>query len=492
MTAAPSGTIQARPAGDAALRLRYLDEVSGLLWPAPARAGFDVPGKAVSEYLLVLDAKRPRLLVPARHRRAAAAAVRRYAEPGAVKQRLLLRGLSAALRSGLGDAVLRPRFRVCVDDGAEGVQTIETYLRRALAGHATATNGQTKNTAANANVEDTAEGTAEGTVDGLVISLSIGPARANSKPVLQVLTRRGSTVGFAKVGVNDLTRALAMAEAESLRTLAAAAPRHVTVPAVLHQGRWNDLEVLILSPLPIWLPRARHSAARLRAAMLEVAEIGGVTAAPLRDSPYWARLGERLAALAASATGAGPGAVAESVAASATGAGPGAVAESVAASATGAGPADDTARALLEACERIGERAGGARLRYGCWHGDWTPWNMATLRDTLLVWDWERFERGVPLGFDAVHYAFQDAVVRDGTDPTIAVTRCLDAAAELLAPFDVAVDRVAARLTALLYFIDIAARYLADKQAEAGAQLGRPREWLLPVLTAQVERLCLD
>lgn len=468
MTAAPDGTARAAQAGggDAALRLRYLDEVSGLLWPAPVRAGFDVPGEAISEYLLVLDARHPRLLVPARQRRAAAAAVRRYAEPGARTQRLVLGGLSAALRTGLGAAALRPRFRVCADD-ASGVETIETYLRTVPAGHVPPGDrdggGDSNRDGDRRAFDRTGNGRDGPGGEDVVLSLSIGPARANRKPVLQMLTGRGRTVGFAKIGVNDLTRTLARAEAASLRTVAAAAPRHLTVPAVLHQGRWNDLEVLVLSPLPIWLPRAGHSAARLHAAMIEVAEIGGVTTAPLRDSPYWAGLGARLAALPLSG-GSGQ-----------------------------AGAADgDTVPALRDAYARIGEHAGDTRLRYGCWHGDWTPWNMATLRDDLLVWDWERFERGVPVGFDAVHYAFQDAVVRGGADPMAALTRTLDAAAELLAPFGVtgaAGGAAAARLTALLYFIDIAARYLADKQAEAGARLGRPREWLLPVLTAQVERL---
>ncbi len=436
MTAVPPGgttdaDADAAPAtDDAALRLRHLNEVAGLLWPAPASAGFDVRGEVISEYLLVLGARRPRLLIPARHPRAAAAAVRRYAEPGVVTQRLALRGLSTALRTGLGAGAPWPRFRVCLDGAPGGpeVATIETYLRGALA----------------PGGADTADD------DDLVLSMSIGPARANRKPVLQVLTRYGRTVGFAKIGVNELTRTLAAAEADSLRTVAAAAPRHLIVPSVLHQGRWNGLEILALSPLPIWLPRARHSTARLRAAMLEVAEIGGVTTAPLRDSRYWADLGRRLRSLGT----------------------------------------DDTAGALREAYARISERAGDAPLRYGSWHGDWTPWNMATLRDTLLVWDWERFGGGVPVGFDAVHYTFQDAVVRGGSDPAVAVTRTLDDAVPLLAPFGVTShESAAARLTALLYFIDIAARYVADRQAEAGARLGRPREWLLPVLAAQVERL---
>jgi hypothetical protein len=432
--AAPGEALDAQPTGDAALRLRYLAEVSGLLWPAPARAGFGVTGGTlIADYLLVLGAKRPRLLVPGGDRRAAAAAVRRYAEPGSGRQRLMLRGLAAALSSGFGGAVLGPRFRVCADEAPDGgIGTIETYLRRAL--------GQ--------------PATPDGPGGDLVLSLSIGPARANRKPVLQVLTPRGRTVGFAKLGVNELTRTLVRAESVALRTLAAAAPRHLTVPAVLHHGAWNGLEVLVQSPLPVWRRRAAHRPERLGEAMLEVARIGGIGTARLRDSTYWLGLGDRLDGLGADDGGRGVG------------------------------------RALRTAYERIGERAGDVRLRFGSWHGDWTPWNMATLRDTLLVWDWERFDHGVPLGFDAIHHAFQGAVVRDGIDPEPAAARCVEEAAELLRPFGVtSAEPMAARVTALLYFTDIAVRYLADKQGEAGTRLGRPREWLPPVLAAQVERL---
>jgi hypothetical protein len=416
-------TSPAVPAGDGALRLRYLAEVSALLWPEPVRAGLGVAGGSVlSEFVLVPDAKRPRLLVPAGHRRAAAAAVRRYTEPGSVKQRLLLRTLSAALATGLGGVAMRQRFRVCTDHGGGPVGTIETYLRAALD-------------------------------PDLVVSLAIGPARANRKPVLQLLTPDGATIGFAKLGVNDLTRALTRAERDSLRTVHGSALRHLTVPEVLHHGQWNGLEVLVLTPLPVWEPRVERSPERLAAAMLEIATIGGVTEGPLRGSPYWTALGDRLGALADG----------------------------------------EPMRALRRAYAGIEEHAGDIRLRYGAWHGDWTPWNMATLRETLLVWDWERFATGVPLGFDAVHYAFQGAVVRQGADPLAAVTETVDRAAELLAPFAApGAMSAGARLTALLYFADIAIRYLRDEQAEAGARLGKLGQWLLPVLIDQVERLHVD
>ncbi len=75
---------------------------------------------------------------------------------------------------------------------------------------------------------------------------------------------------------------------------------------------------------------------------------------------------------------------------------------------------------------------------------------MASLADTLLVWDWERFAPGVPLGFDALHYALQKgittAAARTSTydAATRSVADMVDRAAELLLPFGV-VHRQAAR-----------------------------------------------
>lgn len=418
--AAGGGLLPTATDGD--LRLRYLEEVGALLWPAPARAEIGRRGQRppdaeppISEFILVPDAKRPRLLVPAVDRRAAATAVRRYAEPGSTRLRVILGLISVALATGLGGLIMRDRVLIGTGRGDRAPDTIETYLRRALG------------------------------ID-LVISLHVGPARANRKPVLQLLSRDGATVGFAKLGVNDLTRTLVRAERESLRQLGKVDMRHTTIPEVLHHGQWNDLEVLVQSPLPVWEPRAASTPDRLAASMREIAEVAGVTGEPLRDSPYWARLGERLYGL----------------------------------------DEEPGAAALRGSYARIGSRLGAMPLRFGSWHGDLTPWNMATLRDTCLVWDWERFTRGVPLGFDSVHHAFQGAVVR-GQDPQLAVTDCLERAAGLLAPFEV--EERAARLTAVLYLIDIATRYLQDGQAEAGARLGALGQWLLPVLVDRVEKL---
>jgi len=131
--------------------------------------------------------------------------------------------------------------------------------------------------------------------------------------------------------------------------------------------------------------------------------------------------------------------------------------------------------------------AGGSILTFGCWHGDLTPWNLAYTSAGLLVWDWERFAVGVPVGFDALHYWLQARVVRPRCDPAEAAALCVAIAPELLAALDV--PPAQARLTALAYLAELSVRYLADRQAEAGARLGAPDRWLMPAIEAGIGQL---
>lgn len=408
----PVKTAPARlTAGDAALRAQYLEEVLGLLYPEPCTTqGGRAP--VVTEYLVVPDARRPRLLVPTRSRRIAAAAVRRYAEPQSRLARLKRDAVVAALRTpGASAVLLRDRVRIC----GPAQDTIDGYLRDTLDAD-------------------------------LAISVHIGPARANRKPVLQLIAPDGDTVGFAKIGTGPLTRRLVRAETTALSALSHVGLRDLTIPRVLHAGQWRGHQVLVQSALPVWRPRAPLPRDRLGAAMREVAGCCGTSRSWLATSPYWAELRDRLADVSDRPEGA---------------------------------QLHRAARALID-------RAGDVDLRYGAWHGDWAPWNMASLADSLLVWDWERFTTGVPLGFDAVHYELQRRI-QSTSDAAGAVEATLGVAPTLLRPFEVTGG--AANLTALLYLVDLAARYLADRQAEAGARLGVLGTWLLPVLVRRVEAL---
>jgi predicted methyltransferase MtxX (methanogen marker protein 4) len=72
-------------------------------------------------------------------------------------------------------------------------------------------------------------------------------------------------------------------------------------------------------------------------------------------------------------------------------------------------------------------------------------------------------------------------------DARQAVEATVRRAGELLAPFGV--PAAGREVTALLYLVDLATRYLTDRQAEAGARLGVLGTWLLPVLIRRVEEL---
>ena len=142
------------------------------------------------------------------------------------------------------------------------------------------------------------------------------------------------------------------------------------MPSVLHAGQWRGLQVLVQSALPVWLPRAPLTPRRLTAAMLDVAGCCGYTTGTLAR--------QRLLARAARPA------------------------------APGRRPA--RGRRARRGGRLLAKHAGDTAFRYGAWHGDWAPWNMANLADALLVWDWERFATGVPLGFDAVHHELQKRI----------------------------------------------------------------------------------
>ncbi len=379
---------------DRELRARYLTEVLATLYP-PSDGG------RVAHFVAVPNARKPRLLVPAGSRRVAAGAVRRYAQPAARSARFKRDLAALALRTGADRALLRDRITVT------GADSIEEHLRRVLD-------------------------------RDLTVSVHIGPARANRKPVLQLLAPDGTTVGFAKLGTNALTRRLVRAETVALTALRYARLSTVVVPRVLHSGQWQGHQVLVQEALPAWRPR-RPAGVRLPAAMREVAGALGVYRANLTDSPYQIELERRLSTV--------------------------------------------DCPMLAAAVDRLVERRGDTVLQFGAWHGDWAPWNMAALADAVLVWDWERFTPGVPLGFDAVHHELHQRMER-GEEAAAAVDATLTRAPALLDAFGM--TREAADVTALLHLVDLAVRYLADRRAEAGARLGVLGTWLLPVLIRRV------
>lgn len=397
---------------DAQNRLAYLSDAVARLWPDGSLALRRAPaGSQNRDFLLLPNAAMPRLLVPAGRRRAAAAAVRGYGEQAGRRDRVKNRMLSTALRTGLAQLLLRDR--VGVTGGGAG-----------LPGHL-----------------------GDLLCTDVLVSLHLGQPRANRKPVLQLLGTDGRLLGFAKVGIDELTRRLVRTEGIALRRLASAELPGLLTPRVVHAGQWNGDEILVQSPLPIQGRRRTNDEHGLSAAMSAVAGLGRVGPAPLVDSDFWSALCARVGRL----------------------------------------PDGPVAAALTAIVTGLYDGARDDLIGMGSWHGDWTPWNMATLPTGLAVWDWERFTAGVPVGFDPLHFSLQSDLVVARRSPSDSVMSIVDSAPARLRSFGV--DDRASTVTALCYLTEIATRYTEDSQAEFGAHFGRVQDWLLPVLSARVEGL---
>lgn len=387
-----------------------------LLWPRAVISDRRRPPKGahrVADYFPIPSATDPRLLLPRRHRRSAAAAV--WRQPGrSIKQRV--RRNAAALSVAAGFAAVAPRGMVGVDSVEPYEDTIESYFNR-LFGFP------------------------------VVLSLHLGKPRANRKPVVQVLTPQGCTVGFAKVGVDSLTNALVRNEAAALALIDQSRYQHLTASTVLSMDRWNSSEILVTSSLPVWRRQQSLPADRLAAACREVAATVPVRRLTFRD---WLRESGRLDDLNQLAN-------------------------------------TSAARRLGSVVTTLLSDTGDRPLACGSWHGDWTPWNMANVKGTLFVWDWERFSAPAPIGFDALHYGLQESLVIERQSPPAAVRQLIVRSPALLAAYDVSSDTVCTVTAA--YLCELAVRYLKDAQAEAGARLGRVEEWLIPELETLVGTL---
>ena len=164
--------------------------------------------------------------------------------------------------------------------------------------------------------------------------------------------------------------------------------------------------------------------------------------------------------------------------------------------AVGAGPAVAWGRhphrqALQDGLGRCGVLAGplGAALDrldpetvvpVAAWHGDLNPGNIAVVAGACPVWDWERFGTDVPPGFDLLHHDLHEAITMRGRTPRDAATDLLAAGAVGLAPLGL--TPASADLVTCAYLLTLAERYLGDAQDEAGADLGRVGDWLVPAL----------
>ncbi|TDU87111.1 hypothetical protein EV138_0628 [Kribbella voronezhensis] len=385
----------------------------GRLWP-----GHDVAlvtnrrrDRSARELIFVPSQASPRLLVPAGRPAAAASGLRRFSRALSSKERAVRLVGSYALRAG-AEGLLADRIRMT--PRAVGEASIEQHLSEVL-------------------------GTA------VVVGLGVGSLRANQKPILQVFDRRGRCVAYVKVGDSELTAGLVRQEGAALAGLAKQDWRLLEIPALLHLGDWQGLELLVISALDT-----------------AVRPAGGPLLQPPLDAldELYDRYDEGSAALATSAYWQHLVGTAEEV--------------------------EDARQrtAYKEALERVEQSHGDEQVRFTAWHGDFAPWNLGMRRGRLQLWDWERFATGVPAGLDRVHYVLHTSTRAHGFSADV-----IDTALASPHTHHPAWSPAAQELLGVLYLASITARYLLGSQGDQGEVIRPTLDTVLDALTKHSRRL---
>lgn len=255
----------------------------------------------------------------------------------------------------------------------------------------------------------------------------VGPRRANRKPVVFVTSFDDELVAVVKLGYNDVTRPLVRYEASVLAKVASRLENHAYVPSLIGAARVGDLEAMAMRPLPPIDERRQVDQRELSALVRAIGASGAGSRRQLSTELGHPRM-----------------------------------------------------RPLASIVSAIDEALAHAPV--GAIHGDFHSGNIGVAaRDGCpVVWDWERWTDGIPLGFDLLHHKLQFWITRDGVEPQTAAHRLIVSASDLLAPLDVNSD--IAPDVARDYLIRLAARYIGDAQDQAGARLGAVEKWLFPAV----------
>ena len=202
----------------------------------------------------------------------------------------------------------------------------------------------------------------------LCLAVTFGPTRSNQKPIIRAIRKDGTTVAYAKVGWNDLTKGLITNEVGALQNPAIKDLRQVVTPAVLHIGPWGSNLIAVFEALEGRPGRLTPPSA----AFEEVGRMWPTETTNLSNSRYATRLREQSMAVQGSA-----------------------------------------AATTKEVIGLVLERYGDHEFEFGGGHGDWTPWNNAR-RDggKVVLWDWERAGHPGIIGFDSINYRFQPLAVK--------------------------------------------------------------------------------
>lgn len=261
----------------------------------------------------------------------AAASTIRWTDATSVREAAIRAVGWIGLRTGLAKPLLRNRISIRTHGGEN--QSLHEYLADAL--------GAPK----------------------VELACAFGSERPNQKPVVRIFSTAGETLGFAKVGWNELTRKLVETETDFLTKMADKRLDTMLIARPIHNGVWNGRSLAVASPL-LGSPITGRTQSPGVAVLQDLASLSDRYRQPIGGSAYRHALSERATSLPSSSP-------------------------------------------FHAAASLVDRRWADVDIEFGHWHGDWAPWNVRRRHDRYIVWDWERNGPGVPVGFDAIHFAFQ-------------------------------------------------------------------------------------
>jgi hypothetical protein len=284
-------------------------------------------------------------------------------------------------------------------------------------------------------------------VEESIHAIRISALQEASRVVVRSFSRTGETLSYAKIGLTSSGRSSVLAEAAALRRIAGFNLRGVRHPKLLRQGFSHGLPFVTMSALAP-SGRSTRDAHTPFEAMAELAAAGSFRITTLQDSAWASRLRARLGTIE-----------------------------------------DESSRRRMEAvAHRLLRCAGALSVRMGCWHGDWTAWNMAYDSDGVLLWDWEHFTDDMPVGADALHFRAQQ--LRLGGGPLSSAEHVWTAEIDSLVRRNAATVPGSECIVAIAYLLEVNIRFLLDRQGTVQDGTGR-NGWgisLLERLTFDLER----
>jgi hypothetical protein len=201
----------------------------------------------------------------------------------------------------------------------------------------------------------------------VVFAVSLGTPGVHRKPVIQIMNRRGTILGYAKIAGNETTGHLIENEANTLRLLARLNPSSFIFPRLMYNGQWNNSTICIQSsPDGKNKPAPGEMMPAYMAVLKELAKVNSQHLS-LDASTYWKEILRRSERI----------------------------------------QNPYYAHVVEQGLLKIKEWLGTEKIYFHFRHGDFAPWNMKQINQKIFVFDWEYASPEAPAGWDLFHFWIQ-------------------------------------------------------------------------------------